>query len=315
MEREQRDELLALAERQHGLISSDQLIDLQLSWYDIKHLTGVGTLVRLSPRVLRVHGAPVTEAQQLMRAVLDAGPRAALANSTALAHWGVRGFQHRPIHVVRHRDEGDRPPRGVIVHEVRDLPDREIRVLEGIPVVSPALALLQFAGLRRTSHERLGTAVDNAWTDRLVSYRTLDGILERMSQRGRPGLQKLRDIVQERGPAYVPPASGLEGRVRQILRNAGLPEMRRQVDTGDDESWIGRVDVRADDCPFILEIQSERFHSGLTATRADEARFARLRAAGFVVDQVTDIQVFHTPWEVVDTVRAGRAAALRRHAA
>jgi hypothetical protein len=315
MERSRRDVVLNLAERQHGLLTTDQLLGLGLSYTDIRDLGEALTLIRESPRILRVHGAPVTDAQQLMRAVLDAGPRAALANSTALAHWGVRGFQHRPIHVVRHRDEGDRPPRGVIVHEVRALPDGEIRMLEGIPVVSPALALLQFAGLRRTSHERLGTAVDNAWSDRLVSYRTLDGILERMSQRGRPGLQKLRDIVQERGPAYAPPASGLEGRVRQILRDAGIREMRRQVDTGDDESWIGRVDFRADDCPFILEVQSERFHSGLTATRADDARFALLRAAGFVVDQVTDTQVFHTPWEVVDTVRAGRAEALRRHVA
>ena len=315
MDDTRRHKFLEIAERQHALVSTEQLMEVGCRPDDIWHLTDSGLLVRETPRVLRVRGAPATAHQVLMRATLDAGPRAALACTTSLAHWGVRGFQPKPLRVVRHRDEGDRPPRGVIVSEVRDLPEEEVRVLEGIRLVSPALALLQFAGLRRVSYERLEIAVDNAWSDRFVSFRTLDGILERMSQRGRPGLQKLRAVVAARGPAYVPPASGVEGRVRQIVRNAGLPEMRRQVDSGDGDGWIGRVDFRADDCPVILEVQSERFHIGLTATRRDEERHARLRAAGFVVVEATDTQVFFRPDAFLDALRNGRAEALRRRAA
>jgi very-short-patch-repair endonuclease len=308
--------VLGLSQQQHGVISTDQLDRRGVGVAARRQLTRSGILVRNGPRTYRVRGAPTTPLQRAMAAVLAAGERAALSHTSALGHWGVRGLQVEPLHVVRHRDEDDCPVPGVRIHEVRDLPADEVRVLDQVPVVSPALALLQFAGLHWVGPERLGRAVDAAWSDRLVSHASLDRVLQRMSQRGRPGLALLRAAVQERGPAYVPPASNLEGRVAKILADAGLPEFRRQVDTGDDERWIGRVDFRAVELPVILEVQSERFHTGLTATAADAARFAALEAAGFVVCEATDVEVFHRPEIVVDRVeRALDQARSRRRAA
>jgi very-short-patch-repair endonuclease len=151
--------------------------------------------------------------------------------------------------------------------------------------------------------------VDAAWSDRLVSYRSLDALIARMSQRGRRGLALLRDLVAERGPDHVPPASNLESRVAQILANAGLPAMRRQVDSGDGDGWIGRVDFRADAAPLVLEVQSERFHRGLTAEDADRHRLARLASAGFEVVEVTDREVFHEPQAICDRVAVALARA------
>jgi very-short-patch-repair endonuclease len=108
----------------------------------------------------------------------------------------------------------------------------------------------------------------------------------------------------------VPPASGLEARVIEILARAGLPPMRRQVDTGDEVRWIGRVDLRDEHLPLVLEIQSERFHTSLLDRQLDRERIGRLRHGGLTVVEILDDEVWHNPDRVVAKVRAGRADAL-----
>ena len=103
---------------------------------------------------------------------------------------------------------------------------------------------------------------------------------------------------------YRPPDSGLESRFQQITSDAGI-EFRRQVDTGGDEQWIGRVDFLHTGRPFVVEIQSEAYHSSLVDQRSDEARLVALRAAGFTVVEITDTLVWTQPRAVVEKVREG----------
>ena len=116
----------------------------------------------------------------------------------------------------------------------------------------------------------------------------------------------MRLVLADRPISYVPPASGLESRLAQILARAGQPPLRRQIDTGDEGHWIGRVDFRDERRPFILEVQSERFHTSLSASTDDLVRFDRLARAGFVVAQVTDTDVWLRPEHVVQTVITAR---------
>jgi very-short-patch-repair endonuclease len=308
--RSARLELLSLAERQHGLASTRQALDL-LGRSTVDHLLDIGELERDRSGVLRVRGSAPTPLQDLMSAVLAAGRHAALAVTTALAHWGVRGFLTEPIHVVRRRDVDDHKVRGVMIHEVRFLPQDEIRTLEGVPVVSPSLALLQLAGTR-ASDWKLGSAIDAAWTDRLVSFKTLTAIDERMSRQGRRGLTRFREALAARGPAYVPPASNLERRFENILASAGREPMRRQVDVSGDKGWIGRVDFKDERLPVIVEVQSARFHTGLTAEESDQDRIASLQEAGNEVVEVTEDELWHRPDIVLARVDAARAAAKAR---
>jgi very-short-patch-repair endonuclease len=157
--------------------------------------------------------------------------------------------------------------------------------------------------------------MDAAWSDRLVTSSTLTAVDQRMSRQGRRGLTRFRELVEERGPAYTPPASNLEARFHEILARHNRPDMRRQVDCGDDERWIGRVDFKAVDCPLVAEVQSERFHRGLLPEEDDRRRLADLRAAGFVVVEVVDEWLFHDVPRVLEVVDAGRAQATRRAAA
>ena len=66
------------------------------------------------------------------------------------------------------------------------------------------------------------------------------------------------------------------------------------------------------DCPLVVEVQSEAYHSALVDKQQDEQRLAALRAAGFEVVEVTDEQVWHHPDEVVAAVRRGSSTGCSR---
>ncbi len=236
--------------------------------------------------------------------MLDSAPGAFACGRTAAALWEVAGYQLFPVHVVRGRGVTGRRSSLAVLHEVKRLLPHHVTVLKDIPVVRPERMVLDLCASEHP--RRAARALDNAWRRRLLSGRSLRTLLGETSVQGRPGLGVLRALLDERGDDYVPPASNLEGRFASIVTQAGLPAMRRQVDSGGDR-WIGRVDFCAERLPLIVEIQSETFHTALTDQVDDAQRMAALRAAGFVVIEITEAQVWHQPREVVRLVREARA--------
>lgn len=250
-------------------------------------------------------GVPRTRAQLLLAPILDLGGRAAVSHLTAAAWWGRRGCSLTPITVVT-TSSTRRRIANARVRKVRLLPDEWVTELRGVRVVRPELlAIHLFADC---SEGRAIALVDRLWADRLLSGGSIAAVLAHMGERGRNGVAGLRRYLDERGPDYVPPASGLERRAIEVLDAAGFP-MRRQVDSGGDR-WTGRVDLRHPHLPLIIEVQSERHHTALVDRAHDEARLAQLRDDGFEVVEVTDVDVWARPGDVVRkvAVAAGSAA-------
>lgn len=154
---------------------------------------------------------------------------------------------------------------------------------------------------------RAATLVDRLWSRRLLSGPSIEVFLASMGRSGRNGVGGLRSYYGDRGRDYVPPASGLESRVKAILDEHDI-HLRAQVDSGADV-WTGRVDFRHSDLPFVLEVQSEMFHRALTDVDHDTRRHDQLVADGFVYVEVWDTEVWTRPRVVVDVVLAGIAAA------
>ena len=306
-----------LAETQHGLVSFEQSVLIGYDQTDRRRIADDRRWERPTPRVLRLIGSPPTTAQRALLAVLDAGPGAALASTSAGAWWGIPGNVLEPFEIDRQRSHVKRPERLGRRHEPLLLPPHHIVRLDGVPTVVPARALFEIAGTRRRGAElpwwveRMARMVDSAWSLRLVSGASLHQMLDELAQRGRPGIRVMRQVLADRPISYVPPASGLESRLNQLLERSGQRPLRRQVDTGDEVGWIGRVDFRADDVPLIVEVQSERFHTSLIDRQLDGSRIKRLRAAGYTVVEITDLEVWHRPERAVAKVAAGRAAARR----
>jgi len=306
------DELCRLSASQHGLVTFNQARGVGLTESAWRHQLATGSWEAISRRIARRAGAPVTCSQHLLAAVLDAAPDAYISHGSAAALWGLPGFRAEPIELMVLRGRRDRRGLPATIHRPRHLPQPFAAEIDGVPVVRPALLLLQLAP--QVSPERLKRLLDALWNRRLLSGRSVRRELAELMHRGRCGTVALRYLLDSLPDDYVPPASGLEGRFAQILADAGLPQMRRQVDLGDDERWCGRVDFLDVRLPLVIEVDSERYHSALSSELDDVARQRRLEAAGYFVERVTDFQVWHRPGEVVAIVHAARQGLLRRAA-
>lgn len=157
-----------------------------------------------------------------------------------------------------------------------------------------------------TSPAKLARTVDSAWSMRLTDGPRLTRALDELRRSGRDGIERMEVIIDERGPDWIPPESGLEHRFHALLRDDGQAPMRLQVGIGDD-TFIGRVDALDDDASVIVEIQSNRFHRSPTDVAADAIRRGRLEAQGYLVIEVWEDEIFHDPGPALARIRRARS--------
>ncbi|HKZ20949.1 MAG TPA: DUF559 domain-containing protein [Acidimicrobiia bacterium] len=295
---------------QHGLLARWQLNAAGVHYRAINRRVESGMLEWASERVLRIAGAPLLPEQRLLIPVLHAGPDTFVSHETTVAWWGIAGFRLDRVHIAMERCYRRRIEiPHVKVHHSTAIPDWCRKIYKGVPVVAPALAIYQLAAT--ASRERLARALDNGWSLGLYDGRTIDRLLHRLGRSGRNGTVAMRELRQQRGDDWTPPASNLESRFNEVAEANGF-RFRRQVNIGDDEEWTGRVDFLAEDCPLIVEILSERYHTSLTDREVDEARRHRHSEMGYMVVEVWDHEIFSTPWLVIERIRRARVALLRR---
>lgn len=305
-------DLRHLAERQHGVIADRQARDHGVTRSAWRHEVRTGGWERLTPQVVRRVGAPRTASQRALAAVLDAGEATLVSHLSGAALWGVPGFPLEPLQLISVRRRRT-PTDLATVHLPRHLPEPFGTVLDGVPVVRPALLLLQLAA--EVHPQRLARVLDHLWARRLLSGPSVRSELAPVMHRGRKGTAALRDLLDSLPDGYVPAASGLESRFASLLADAGLPPMRRQVDLGDGERWCGRVDFVATDVPLVVEVDGDRFHRALSDRADDAARQARLEAAGFHVERVSEHDVWHRGRDVARRVGWQREVLLARRRA
>lgn len=297
------DDLRKLAEEQHGVVGRVQARERGVSFRN-----GLDRVdwERLSPRVVRLIGAPRTAKSDVTAAVLDAGPGSAASHRTAAALWGLPGFDLARPEVLRpHAADRHRPTLGRL-HRTRSLPPHHVTTVDGIPVTTVPRTLFDLAGVLHPG--KTERAVDNALAMSPSLLRALHRMLPELAERGRTGITVMRELLAERPAGYVAPASGLEARLIHILTEAGIPT-QRQVDVGGD-GWIGRVDVLVPGTNLVIEVDSARFHTSRLDRSRDAHRDAELRAAGYDPLRITEEEVWYSPATVVQRV----LAAVRRAA-
>jgi very-short-patch-repair endonuclease len=171
-------------------------------------------------------------------------------------------------------------------------------VIEGIPVTTPARTLFDLAGL--VPPARAERAVDSALAMSPGLLPVLHRMLPELAQRGRSGITTMRAILADRPAGYIAPASGLEARVVQLLREAGV-RTRRQVDLGGAD-WIGRVDLLVEGTNIVIEVDSARFHSSRLDHLRDAERDKALAELGYEVIRITEEEAWYRPDEVIRAV-------------
>ena len=288
--------LRALAERQHGVIARAQARDLGANRHHLRRRTESAEWVAVTGRVLRLVGAQRTFRQRAMAATLDAGSGAAVSHESAAALWRLPGFSGGLLQVCRAVGRSAHQSTLAELHRTCWLPEAHVRLLEWIPVTTPARTIFDLAGVLHPG--RTERALDNALARRLTTVTGLLQVTEELARQGRPGSTLMRRFLADRAGAYVPPESNLEARFHAVARKAGLHSLVRQRDVGGDE-WIGRVDFLDPQKRLIVEVDSDLHHSTPLDEAADARRDSAMAEAGYTVVRIKEHDLWHRPGEVV----------------
>ena len=256
-------------------------------------------------RVLVLNGVPLTYELDAWIALLDAGTDAALSHESCLARWGLPGFALRPIHVTAGRSSS-RFEADAVLHRSHLWPAHHRLVVNGLPMATPTRALFDVINAGTVHPLKIERTVNTAWARRLTSGQMLADMADEWCERGRRGSKWVHAYLETHPIDWEPPASNLETRFCRLIVDAGMPEPKRQVNVGNDNAWIGRIDMLDPEVPLVGEIDSDTFHLAPLDAGSDQVRDDDLTAAGFAVERFTEFQVWHQPDVVVRRSRAAR---------
>lgn len=308
------DRFRALAHEQEGLVAKIHLPAIGCTtdhWWQARRN---GRWTPWSPRVLSLAGAPESDAQRVLAAVLDASPGGMLHGRSALAWFGLRGFDLRTIHVARPRWLSGVPVELGCLHLLRDLRPHDVIVFRGIPTVSPLRAIWSEAAryspepLVEVGLRKIGRLLDDAHKLGLATWAALHEMVADISEQGRSGARIMRALAEKRPPGSSPTESRNEDRLEEVLSGASAPPLRRQPVLGGYEP-IGRCDFRDDELPLAVEVNSIIHHSTPSDRTADQRRYQRLNDAGFTVAVVWEDDLWRNPRAVVETIGEARRLA------
>ncbi|MEO6467900.1 MAG: DUF559 domain-containing protein [Acidimicrobiia bacterium] len=268
-----------LASRQLNHFSVQQVLLLNGNRDDVKHRVATGRWQHSRRGVLRLLGAPETFDARVVATLLAAPEAAAASHRCAAAVFGVPGFGH--FFEITIADELMTRIEGVAVHRSNYLPEHHVRVIRGIRTTSIARTLVDLSAVVRPN--RLERAMDNCIARGMVTIPAIATVNQQMAVRGRRKVTVIRRLLAERAGAYVPPATELEAAFAGLISEFDLPAADRQVNLGDGDQWVGRVDFLFRGAGIIVEVDGSESHSSLLDRSADAERDRMFGTTGWRV--------------------------------
>jgi very-short-patch-repair endonuclease len=287
--------LAALAARQHGVVSSAQLLTLGLDTRAVHHRAATGRLHRIHRGVYAVGHESLSFDARRMAAVLACGDEALLSHRSAAAAWGLRETSRARWDITTPR-RGRRSLPGMDLHTARSLAPDDATVLRGIPITSVPRTLVDLAAV--LSADALERVVHQAEVLRLLDVAAVGAVLARSA--GRRGTGRLRVLLAQPSPG--PTRSALEERFLGVIRAARLPTPRLNAHVATAESLV-EVDVLWPRHRVIVELDGAAAHQTRGAFQADRRRDAALAAEGYVVVRLTWQRVTRERGDVVRQLR------------
>jgi very-short-patch-repair endonuclease len=270
-----------LAEAQGGHVTREQLLAVGIPRRTVEDWIRRGRLIRIYRGVYAVGHLPTNPLDRAKGALLATGPRSALAFQTALAHWQGLKVWPEPLELI---SASDRRPTGLVVHHCTTLLRRDIRLMQGLRITSPARTALDIAP--RVKTKRLTRIVNDLRHDNRLTVDQLKDITVRNPRH--PGAKLIRDLIGD--SQREPTRSELENAFLRLLKKYRLPIPQINVHVAGH-----RVDAYFPDHQLIVELDGRLTHGNdwRPAFEEDRARVVDvLLATGlptirFTWDQIT----------------------------
>jgi very-short-patch-repair endonuclease len=290
---------MRLAERQLGFVHRLQLRAAGLGRGAIEHRVARRWLHPYHRDVYLVGRRLLERLGLAMAAVLHFRGRAVVSHTTAASIWGLTedasvGALPAVVTVVG-VDARSRP--GLKVHRAAQLERSDLRRRLGLPVSSPARALLELAG--ESNGLRLETALAVCRRERLATDADVLAAVDRAPRH--PGAGTLRALLARAGGAAMT-RSEAERTLLGLIRAAELPQPLSNVKLEGVE-----VDLLWREQRLVVEIDGFAFHGDRAAFERDRRRDQRLAAAGYRVMRVTWRQLRDEPYAVIARLSAALA--------
>jgi very-short-patch-repair endonuclease len=290
-------ELARLAERQHGVVSAQQLHELGYSRSTIARYAATGRLHRVHRGVYAVGHRALSKEGQCLAAVFSCGDEALLSHRSAAWLWGMATRWRLPIDVTA---SGPRTNRSVVrVHSARTLTAADESSSEGIPVTAVPRTLLDFAAVEP---RYLGWALDRAERLGLLDLIAIDELLLRSD--GLRGVARLNAALEMHRPSAFT-RSGLERKFLKLVRDAGLPQPSVNFFVAGYE-----VDAYWPTVRFGIELDTYDHHGGRASFESDRLKQEELKLAGVEITRITGARIDREPKAVAARLR--RLLAQRR---
>jgi very-short-patch-repair endonuclease len=227
---------------------------------------------------------------RLLAAVLACGPGAVLSHRSAADRWGILPTARAGIDVTVPTQGGRRRRRGIDLHCVRRLDERDVTALDRIPIISAARTLVDLSAV--VPDRKLEKAFEQAHVLQLIAPGAIEEALDRAVGRKTAALRRL--LAAERSAPTLT-RSELEEAFLALCRRGGLPDPEVNVHLhGYEVDFLWRRQKR------VVELDGYAFHSGRRAFGRDRRKDIDLELAGFPVTRFTHQQVIY---EADDTLR------------
>jgi hypothetical protein len=293
-----------------GRIAASQFGIVTLAYARAAGLTDAQIARRVAHRwnpvhegVYRLPGVPPTWEGDLFAALHAASGSAAVSHRAAAGVYGLPGGRRDLVEIACRRWERRRRP-GVIVHEHRRLPEQDIRVLDGIEIVTPELLLLQLAWWK-PAPEYVEAVIHAARRKRLLSYESAHATFVRHARRGLRGVAALRRELERWNPATQPTESEMETLLVQTMRDRGLPELALQFEVFDERGlFVARTDAAIPQWKVTIEYESMQEHLDEFQRARDDRRRNQIPAAGYFPFSARHADLRSGSWELAAEIRA-----------
>ncbi len=223
--------------------------------------------------------------------MLAYGGNALVRRRSALSLLGVIPRWPGPVEIALVGRRADSRP-GIRAYAIANLPDVDRAACDGIPIVSPEIALLEFASV--AVGDELEAAIAEAYSRRLVTERQLRDVLERHPHRA--GTAALRaELDRTGGPLWT--ASKAERVMKALLRKAKLPMPQTGV-------WVAGypADFLWPQYRLIVEVDGYQYHGHRYAFERDHKRDQAHKSALHEIIRFTWRNLEDEPYQVVAVI-------------
>ena len=294
-----RTTLLALARRQHGLITRAQALDAAgFTRHQVEHRISRGSWKPIEREVYLLASHTATWKTSALAAVLRTDGVA--SHRTAGVLWELDGIRAlRPEVTVPHASKVR--SRVATVHRTTQWDRIEATARSGIPVSGIARTLLDVAW--RLSRMQLLIAVDSARLRRLVDWPDLYTVYRRHSIQGRTGCGPFRALLDRHLGEKTMSRSGWGRLVQAMVVDGGLPRPELEYHVEGPDGFAADLDLAYPEQKIGIELDSATWHLNRTSFENDPRRRNELQNLGWSILNFTWSDYAERSNKLIATVR------------